>query len=113
MATVNLYLDTRHEKKDGTYTVKFNVRHIGQQLISTDFSCKKEEWNGTEFNRRCPNYKAKNMALHAVEQKIHLMLIDLEAKGELVNMSDSKLKICIKELIYAKENQKSKDKLLT
>ena len=113
MATVNLYLDTRHEKKDGTYTVKFNVRHIGQQLISTDFSCTKEERNGTEFNRRCANYKAKNMALHAAEQKIHLLLMDLEAKGELVSMSDSKLKSCIKELISAKESQKSSDKLLT
>lgn len=38
MATVGFYLDTRREKKDGTFPVKLQVRHKGQIMLCTDFA---------------------------------------------------------------------------
>lgn len=37
MATVCYQLDTRREKKDGTYPIKLYIRHKSRILISTDF----------------------------------------------------------------------------
>lgn len=104
MATVNLYLDTRRAKKDGTFPVKFNIHHVGQILITTEFSVPKEEWTGTEFTKKHPNYKVKNMALHNMEAKIHAFLLEMDSKGELVHKSDTQLKQDIKSLLFAKHN---------
>ena len=112
MAKMNLYLDTRRSKKDGTFPLKFNIHHVGQILISTDFACTKEEWGGTEFSKRCMNYKAKNMALHAVEYKIQSLILELESTGKLTGMSDKQLKEEITAILSAKENARKAKRLI-
>lgn len=42
MATVCYQLDTRREKKDGTYPIKLYIRHKSRILISTDFALLRE-----------------------------------------------------------------------
>ena len=42
MATVCYQLDTRREKKDGTYPIKLYIRHKSRILISTDFCATRE-----------------------------------------------------------------------
>lgn len=59
MATVNYYLDTRRQKKDGTYPIKLNIRHNKQFMISTEFTATPETWDGKEYNKQEKNYKPR------------------------------------------------------
>lgn len=60
MATVCYQLDTRREKKDGTYPIKLYIRHKSRILISTDFCATPRMWTGTEYSKEAKSYKAKN-----------------------------------------------------
>ena len=75
MATVGFYLDTRREKKDGTFPVKLQVRHKGQIMLCTDFCATPETWTGTEYNKNAKNHKAKNVAIRNLINRVEMLLV--------------------------------------
>lgn len=95
MAKTDLYLDTRREKKDGTYPIKIYVKHIGKFLVNTEFSVSKEHWNGYEFSNKVESYKTKNMALRKIRNKIDSIIFRLDEEGKLKSFTDKKLKSLI------------------
>ena len=92
MATVGFYLDTRREKKDGTFPVKLQVRHKGQIMLCTDFCATPETWTGTEYNKSAKNYKAKNVAIRNLINRVEMLLVILDDNQKLKGMSDKALK---------------------
>ncbi|MBW9277651.1 site-specific integrase [Bacteroides fragilis] len=99
MAKTNFYLDTRRPKKNGTFPIKINVRHNGKFLVSTDFNATPNEWTGSEYVRGAENYRAKNIAVRNLKNKVDTFLILLEEKGKLKAISDKKLKEQIESLL--------------
>ncbi len=64
MITIKTYLDTRRQKKDGTYPIKIRVTNKGNGfLISTGIFCKRENWETNEITKGEIGYKAKNSRL--------------------------------------------------
>ena len=92
MATVSFYLDTRREKKDGTFPVKLQVRHKGQIMLCTDFCATPETWTGTEYNKNAKNHKAKNVAIRNLINRVEMLLVILDDNQKLKGMSDKALK---------------------
>ena len=92
MATVGFYLDTRREKKDGTFPVKLQVRHKGQIMLCTDFCATPETWTGTEYNKNAKNHKAKNVAIRNLINRVEMLLVILDDNQKLRGMSDKALK---------------------
>lgn len=92
MATVGFYLDTRREKKDGTFPIKLQVRHKGQIMLCTDFCATPETWMGTEYNKSAKNYKAKNVAIRNLINRVEMLLVILDDNQKLKGMSDKALK---------------------
>lgn len=107
MATTNLYLDTRREKKDGTFPLKINVQHRKNFLISTNLSVKPDNWQGNEFGKKESNYRAKNAMLRSIIERVETSLLELEKNGKLRSMSDAALKEYLKALL---SNGKSHEK---
>ena len=107
MANANFYLDTRTEKKDGTFPIKVYVKHRSKFLLSTDFSSTKETWDGNGYNRKEPNFKNKNSALRALITRVEDELLELERTGKIRSMTDKMLKEHLKECVFGK-NEKSK-----
>lgn len=99
MATVSLYLDTRRMKKNGKYPVKLNVFHKGQMLLPTEFDASAETWNGTEYNRKAQNWKAKNVALRSLMNNVEKKIFELEESGSLRKMAGNELKDELKRVI--------------
>lgn len=92
MATVSFYLDTRREKKDGTFPVKLQIRHKGQIMLCTDFCATPETWTGTEYNKNAKNHKAKNVAIRNLINRVEMLLVILDDNQKLKGMSDKSLK---------------------
>lgn len=99
MATVSFYLDTRRAKDDGTFPLKLYVRHCGKFLVGLKHSTKKENWAGTEFNKNERNYKAKNVAIRNVINRVEILLIELEESAKLKHLTDKQLKALIEEIL--------------
>lgn len=110
MATVNFYLDTRRAKSDGSYPIKLYVRHNGKFLIGTEFTASPNTWTGFEYNKDAKNYKAKNVAIRNLINKVETYLISLDATERLKSTSDKALKEQIENLI--KNNAVSKKKFI-
>lgn len=110
MATVNFYLDTRRVKSDGSYPIKLHVRHNGKFLIGTEFTASPNTWTGFEYNKDAKNYKAKNVAIRNLINKVETYLINLDATERLKSTSDKVLKEQIENLI--KNNAVSKKKFI-
>lgn len=102
MATVKLYLDTRRQKKDGTYPIKLNVRHNKQFLINTEFTATPETWVGNEYNNKENNYKPKNIAIRNIKNKVETLILRLEEDGKLKSLSDASLKKQIEDSLSNK-----------
>lgn len=75
MATVRYYLDTRRKNKDGSYPLRLLVRHYDRFMISTEFSSKKELWSENQYTPQTPNYKARNVALRNLINKVETLLL--------------------------------------
>lgn len=99
MATVSYYLDTRRAKKDGRFPIKLYVKHKGKFLISTEFSAHESEWNGSEYTKSCPNFKARNVAVRSIINKVETFLLAIDQSGKLSVMSDESLKKAVKDCI--------------
>nr|DAV21887.1 MAG TPA: Integrase [Caudoviricetes sp.] len=104
MATVNYYLDTRRQKKDGTYPIKLNIRHNKQFMISTEFTATPETWDGKEYNKQEKNYKPKNIAIRNIKNKVETLILILEESGKLKLTTDKKLKEQIEEAINNRQS---------
>lgn len=99
MVTVNFYLDTRRMKGNGKYPIRIHIRHKGKFLISTKFDAYVDTWGGNEYNRKEANYKAKNIALRNLINRIERRIYELDDSGSLLIMSDKMLKEDIKNFI--------------
>lgn len=106
MANASFYLDTRAEKKDGTFPVKVYVKHRSKFLLSTNFSSTRETWDGNGYNRKEHNYKNKNSALRALMTRVEDELLELERTGRILSMTDKALKEHLKEHILGKNERR-------
>lgn len=77
----NLYMDARSVKKDGTCPIKINVRGTGKFLLNTGISVLPCNWDGGGCSQREPNYRAKNMRLREMMNKVEMVFYDFERKG--------------------------------
>lgn len=107
MATIGYYLDTRREKKDGTYPVKLKIRHKGQIMLSTDFCATPKTWTGTEYNKEAKNYKARNVAIRNFINRVEMLLVILDNDQKLKGMSDKSLKEYILKSIKNESTSKA------
>lgn len=92
MAHVRLYLDTRRAKKDGQYSILIEVHHYKTFYISTGLSATSATWTGVEYNRDAPNYRARNIALRDMMNRVENVIFALEQAGKLWSTSDATLK---------------------
>jgi len=92
MASIKLYLDTRREKKDGLFPLKLNVRNKGKFLLATGLSVSIQNWTGSEFTNKEPNYKTKNAMLRKVLSDMESAIFRLNMDGKVKEMSDKALK---------------------
>lgn len=105
MATIGFYLDTRRVKSDNRYPIKIRVRHNGKFLVNTGYSSNENGWSGNEYTKEENNFRAKNVVLRAMLNKVENFLLALERDGKLKEMSDRILQDKIKNEI---ENKCSK-----
>lgn len=103
MAVISFYLDTRRAKKDGTFPVKLYVNHHKKFYVKTTFSAAEENWEGCQFSKYEPNYKAKNMAIRALLNRAEEVIFGLEREGRLKSISDEKLKTLIEDAVMERE----------
>lgn len=99
MATVNFYLDTRRMKENGKYPIRIRIQHRGKFLLSTEFDAYADVWEGNEYNRKEGNYKAKNLALRNLVNRIERRIYELDDSGSLLVMSDKTLKDDLKSIL--------------
>lgn len=92
MASIKLYLDTRREKRDGLFPLKLNVRNKGKFLLATGLSVSIQNWTGSEFTNKEPNYRTKNAMLRKVLSDMESAIFRLNMDGKLKEMSDKALK---------------------
>ena len=107
MATVSLYLDTRRARKDGTFPIKLYVNHNGRFYIKTEFSAIGRNWEGNQFSKTEPNYKAKNISLRNLMNRAEEAVYSLEREGKLKGTSDDRLKRLIEQAITQKEERRN------
>ena len=74
-------MDARSVKKDGTCPIKINVRGNGKFLLNTGISVLPCNWDGGGCSQREPNYRAKNMRLREMMNKVEMVFYDFERKG--------------------------------
>lgn len=102
MATIKLYLDTRRIRKNGTFPIKVMVNHKGNFLISTEFYATEKEWDGVQFSTKANNYRAKNMQLRNILNKIENIIFNLENGSRLNSLQNAKLKEIIEDGLSGK-----------
>lgn len=102
MASVDLYLDLRRGKKDGTYPIKIRVRHQGNILLSTGIDVNVLDWDGRKIRNGDARYKMKNAKLDGIMAKVEKYILSLEMSDEIQKMSDGKLKECLRDVISYK-----------
>ncbi len=102
MASVRLYIDLRRKDKTGKYPIKIYIRHNSRLILSTEFNCLEENWAGSEYSNKEPNYQTKNSRLRELLRRIELKFLELESSDILSNTSDSELKEIIIPLIKNK-----------
>lgn len=108
MAKTGFYLDTRREKKDNTFPIKIYIKHNDKFLINTEFTGTSKTWNGYEFTNKCENYKAKNVAIRRLRNKIDSIILRLDEESKLIYLSDKKLKKIIEEEIHSTKKEDKK-----
>lgn len=105
MIITKLYLDTRTQKKDGTFPVKIYISNNRKvSFISTGFSSKIENWKNDHFVDFEPNYRAKNVRLREIINKVEKTIFDIEEKGELLSINNYRLIEIIKKKLSGKND---------
>lgn len=105
MITTRFYLDIRNEKKDGTYSIKINVtRNRKVFFINTGFSSAKENWDSDHFTEKEPNYRAKNVRLRDMMNKVEKTIFEIEESCMENSTPDKKLKELIESKLFGAES---------
>lgn len=104
MITTRFYLDIRSEKKDGTYSIKINVtRNRKVFFINTGFSSLKNNWDNDHFTDKEPNYRAKNVRLRDMMNKVEKAIFELGESGCENSISDISLKKLIEDSLFGEK----------
>ncbi|QZT38726.1 site-specific integrase [Halosquirtibacter xylanolyticus] len=100
MATINLILDTRRIKKDGTYPIKLFIRHKkSMAYISTKYSIPEKYWDHGRIKRNCPgidNIRRCNNDLSSLLNDADDHMDDLEKRRRLDRMTSKQIATYIK-----------------
>lgn len=103
MITTKFYLDIRKERKDGTYSIKINVTRKRRVLfINTGFSSLKDKWDNDHFTDKEPNYRAKNVRLRDMMNKVEKVIFELGESGRENSISENDLKRIIEDSVFGK-----------
>jgi len=101
MIRAKFYLDIRNEKKDGTYSIKINVtRNRKVFFINTGLSSTIEKWDKDHFTDKEPNYRAKNVRLRDMMNKVEKVIFDLGEAGKENSLNDKQLKNIIESKLF-------------
>lgn len=108
MATLKTILDTRSEKKDGTYPVKVSVFHKGSTFyLSTDISVKKGNWENGEVTE-LPKAKNYNRLIRQRYDQAESNIDRLFDSGRLSKLTPKELKYFLENGSEPEENQADK-----
>lgn len=104
MITAKFYLDIRSQKKDKTFPIKINVTHNRKALlISTGFSVSKDNWKNNQISSNEPNYRAKNVRLRDMMNKVEKVIFSLGESGQTNSINNTQLKRLIEEKLFGEE----------
>ena len=104
MGYVKLWLDTRRERKDGTFPIKLYVYYgNGKVLLSLPLSASAGNWDRNEFCRKEAGFKAKNALLREYLNRAEDVLCQLERSGKLAGMPPAALKAALERAVLGKK----------
>lgn len=104
MITAKFYLDIRSQKKDKTFPIKINVTHNRKALlINTGFSVSKDNWKNNQISSNEPNYRAKNVRLRDMMNKVEKVIFSLGESGQTNSINNTQLKRLIEEKLFGEE----------
>ena len=106
MTKERIILDKRRIMSDGTYPVKLYLRNRREILISTNFHAIESNFKDGEYNKKEPNYRAKNASLRNILSAVVNEMIVLESSGRLKKMEDKDLKKHLESILFYKEGTK-------
>lgn len=106
MANERIILDKRRIKNDGKYPVKIYVRSRREILIPTQFSASENNFDGGEFTKKEPNFRAKNAGLQKILSSVINEMVVLESSGRLHSMDDKQLKIHLQSVLFPEKANK-------
>lgn len=98
MVTVNLILDTRSKKKDGTHPIKLRIVHNRKtHHLSLGYSVAAKEWDDTAQKiksncKRFSNITRINALLHRDKQQALDLFARLQDEGRLDTLSSTEIK---------------------
>ena len=91
MIRANLCIDKRTKKKNGNYPIKINIYSNGRNLLlTTGMDVGLDNWTGEAYGKNEPNYRAKNMRLREMMNKVERVLFDAEEKSMAVSTATLK-----------------------
>lgn len=108
MAKEKIILDKRRIMSDGSYPVKLYLRNRREILISTNFHANEDNFKNGEYNKKEPNFRAKNASLRNMLSAVVNEMIVLESSGRLREMEDKALKKHLESMLFYKEEAEKK-----
>lgn len=96
MASAKLYLDTRSQRKDGTFPLKISVVHNSPFQINLKIYLTEEQFE----HNKVINHPLKDVFNNVIQQRllnVNLLILKLESNGELRHLSAKDLKKKIEE----------------
>lgn len=93
---------------DGSYPVKLYLRNRREILISTNFHANEDNFKNGEYNKKEPNFRAKNASLRNMLSAVVNEMIVLESSGRLREMEDKALKKHLESILFYKEEKEEK-----
>lgn len=108
MAKEKIILDKRRIMSDGSYPVKLYLRNRREILISTNFHANEDNFKDGEYNKKEPNFRAKNASLRNMLSAVVNEMIVLESSGRLREMEDKALKKHLESILFYKEEKEEK-----
>lgn len=108
MAKEKIILDKRRIMSDGSYPVKLYLRNRREILISTNFHANEDNFKNGEYNKKEPNFRAKNASLRNMLSAVVNEMIVLESSGRLREMEDKALKKHLESMLFYKEETEKK-----
>jgi len=105
MIRAKFYLDTRSEKKDGSYPIKINItRNRKTFFVNTGISSIKDHWEGNQCSNKEFNFRAKNVRLRDMMNKVEKVIFDLGEAGKESSTTDKQLKNLIESKLFGEDS---------